>query len=120
MHSFRCAVVIGVFLLTLLVGNALAVGVSSVGREECACPELVAAGVIPDTLNRVTRIVQFLNPASVVDRISGEIKAILGQFGVETIHRTERLRIKPVARFAEKKTRKTRKWRRVKLPPVRM
>ena len=36
MHSFRCAVVIGVLLVTGLVGNAFAVGMSAVGREDCA------------------------------------------------------------------------------------
>jgi hypothetical protein len=120
MHSFRCAVVIGVLLVTGLVGNAFAVGMSAVGREDCTCPELVTAGIIPDTLNRVTLMAQWINPASVVDRISGEIKAILSQFGVETTHQPERPRIKPVARFADKKTRKARKWRRIRLPAVRM
>lgn len=120
MHSFRCAVVIGVLLVTGLVGNAFAVGMSAVGREECSCPELVAAGIIPDTLNRLTLMAQVVNPASVLDRISGEIKAILSQFGVETTHQKEMPKIKPVAKFLEKKARRARKWRRIKLPAVRM
>jgi hypothetical protein len=120
MHSFRCAVVIGVLLVTGLVGNAFAVGISAAGREECTCPELVAAGIVPDTLNRLTLMVQLVNPASVLDKISGEIKAILSQFGVEATHQRETPQIKPVAKFMEKKTRKAGKWRRIKLPPVRM
>jgi hypothetical protein len=112
--------VIGVLLVTGLVGNAFAVGTSVAGREECECPELVAAGIIPDALNQISLMAQLVNPARVLDRISGEIKAILGQFGVESTHRWESPKTKPVARFIEEKTRKTKKWRRIKLPAVKM
>ena len=120
MHSFRCAVVIGVLLVTGMVGNAFAVGMSVPGREECKCPELVAAGIIPDTLNQLSFMAQLVNPGKVLDRISGEIKAILGQFGVEIPHQWESPKTKPVARIIEEKPRKTKKWRRVKLPAVKM
>jgi hypothetical protein len=96
------------------------VGTSLGGPEECKCPELVAAGIIPDTLNQLAVMVQMVNPGAVIDKISGEIKAILGQFGVESTHQSERPKPKPVARFMEEKTSKTKKWRRVRLPAVKM
>ena len=81
--------IISVMLYLLLVsmaGTVQAVGFAPAGKEKCNSSSLEAAGVVPDTLNRFKETLVFLKLGSVVDRIAGEIKSVLSQFGVQTTH----------------------------------
>ena len=61
----------------MLLGNAQAVGIYAVGKENCPCTGLTANGKIPDTLNQLSEIPVFGLVSAVVDRVAGEVKAAL-------------------------------------------
>ncbi|GEM_PF-2476055 len=73
-------------LLVSMAAAVQAVGVVPLGKERCKSSSLEAEGILPDTLNRFKETLVFLKLGSVVDRIAGEIKAVLSQFGVQTTH----------------------------------
>jgi hypothetical protein len=82
MRSFIIALVICLFSAVALTGNAGAVGLQAVGKEECVCDPLVARGIVPDTLNKLQLAFVFPEFGVALDRFAVEMKAILGQFGL--------------------------------------
>ncbi len=98
-----------------LLGNAQAVGIYAVGKENCQCTGATAKGKIPDTLNQLTEIPVFGLFSAMVDRIAGEVKAILSQFGVKTSHVWAK---RAVQKTRKPRTLRAKKKRRIKLPPA--
>jgi hypothetical protein len=98
-----------------LLGNAHAVGIYAVGKEKCPCTGLTAKGKIPDTLNQLTEIPVFGLFSAVVDRVAGEVKAILSQFGMKTSHVWAK---RAAQKTREPRTIRVKKKRRIKLPPT--
>jgi hypothetical protein len=84
MRRFFLVVGIWVLLMSSVIGDAAAVGLYVVGKEECKCSPLVAAGILPDTWNKLKEATGWRFIAAVVDRVAVEIKTVLGQFGVQT------------------------------------
>jgi hypothetical protein len=80
MRSIFIAVV-SICVATALMGNAFAVGLYVVGKEDCDCSPLVAQGIVPDTLNKLKEAFLFPQMASVLDRIGQEVRAMLAGFG---------------------------------------
>jgi hypothetical protein len=80
MRSFVIAVA-AICLATALMGNAFAVGLYVVGKEECDCSPLVAQGIVPDTLNKLKEAFLFPQIAAVLDRVGQEVRAVLSGFG---------------------------------------
>lgn len=73
--------VMAICVAAFLVGNANAVGLYVVGKEDCDCSQLVARGIVPDTLNKLTEALLFPQIAAVLDRIGQEVKVILAGMG---------------------------------------
>jgi hypothetical protein len=112
MRSSFLVLGICIALGAMFLGNAHAVGIYAVGKEKCRCAGLTAQGKIPDTLNRLAEIPVFGLFSAVVDRVAGEVKAILNQWGMRTTHVwAKRTTPTPRPRTVRKK-----KKRRVKLP----
>jgi len=82
MRSFTIALAICLFSAVSFTGNAGAVGLQAVGKEECVCDPLVARGIVPDTLNKIKLALVFPEFGIALDRFAVEMKAILGQFGL--------------------------------------
>jgi hypothetical protein len=80
MRSIFIAVV-SICVATALMGNAFAVGLYVVGKEDCDCSPLVAQGIVPDTLNKLKEAFLFTQMAAVLDRIGVEVRAMLAGFG---------------------------------------
>jgi hypothetical protein len=80
MRSFVIAVV-AICLATALMGNAFAVGLYVVGKEDCDCSPLVAKGIVPDTVNKLTEALLFPQIAAVLDQIGQQVRAMLAGFG---------------------------------------
>lgn len=83
MRSLIVALAVCTMFLFFLAGRAQAVGFDVVGKEDCKCSPLVARGIVPDTLNKLKEAFVFPSLFVVVERMAGEIRAIVGQFGVK-------------------------------------
>ncbi|MBI5251535.1 MAG: hypothetical protein HY912_18755 [Desulfomonile tiedjei] len=81
MRSIVIAVAICVALTTVWIGNAQAVGLYVVGKEDCNCSPLVARGIIPDPLNKLKEAFLLSHIASALDKMAIEIKGVFDQFG---------------------------------------
>jgi len=117
MRSFFVATVICVCVAIALLGVAQAAGTYVAGKEEGDRSSLSAKGVIPDTLNKVSQAFAFGFIGRAIDRIAGEVKAILGQFGIETrphVSTPEMATAKDIKSEPEKAAPKKR---RIKFPP---
>jgi hypothetical protein len=122
MRSFLIVAAICVLLLSVLPVGAQAAGMIVKGKEECKCSPLVAQGVVPDTLNKLSHAFLFPSVFSVVDRIAGEVKNMFAQFGVAApAHAAEAPAPPPpepaVKEKQEKKPKKPAAKRRIKVPP---
>ena len=74
-----------VFVCLVLSGGAHAVGDYVVGKEKCDSTSLNAKGIVPDTMNKFKELFVFTSyMAKAIDTLAGEVKAILGQFGIQT------------------------------------
>ena len=81
MRSYIIAVLVTIALATACVGNVYAVGVYTVGKEECNCSPLVARGIIPDPINKLHEALLFPHLAIVLDKIAIALKDMVGQIG---------------------------------------
>jgi hypothetical protein len=132
MRYLVIATVLSILVLSGMSDSARAVGYDVAGKEECVCSPLVARGIYPDTLNNLKEALVLPKLGFLAERLAQEIKAILGQFGVQSAG-DPRGRVEPAKsvasleiraegekkRLADAKTKKkTReKKKRVKLPP---
>jgi len=133
MRYLVIATVLSILVLSGMPDSARAVGYDVAGKEECVCSPLVARGICPDTLNNLKEALVLPKLGFLAERLAQEIKAILGQFGVQSAG-DPRGRIEPAKdllgqekgpdkekkRLADSKTTKKKspeKKRRVKLPP---
>ncbi len=132
MRSFVVAVVFSILALGTIWEPAGAVGFDVAGKEKCICSPMTARGIYPDTLNCLKEALILPRLGFIAERLAGEIKAILGQFGIQSAG-DPRGRVEPAKgipglktdadkkkkRLAEsRKGKKSReKKRRVKLPP---
>ncbi len=89
MRSLIVALAVCTMFLSALAGRAQAVGFNVVGKEDCKCSPLVARGIVPDTLNNLKEAFVFPSLFVVVERMAGEIKAIVSQFGVKPMAAVE-------------------------------
>ncbi len=108
--------------LIMVVGfgeSVWAVGSYTVGKEDCSCSPLTAKGIKPDTLNQLKESVDFPIVYRIIDRLAGEVKAILSQFGVKTIHKWEEAKAEPAPKPVKAEASKKPK-RRIKRPPMAM
>jgi hypothetical protein len=143
MRSLVVALAVCTMFLSALAGRAQAVGFDVVGKEDCKCSPLVARGIVPDTLNKLKEAFVFPSLFVVVERMAGEIKAIVSQFGVKpmaalepplptpslekkTEAKEKPIEIKPLKEKSKEKKKKTAKKkstskkRRIKQPPRAM
>ncbi len=88
MRSIVIAAAICVALATVWSGSAQAVGLYVVGKEDCDCSPLVARGIVPDPLNKLTEALLFPQFAEVLDRIALEIKGMVDQIGKPPVAET--------------------------------
>ncbi len=117
MRSFFVATVICAFVATALLGSAQAAGTYVAGKEEGDRSSLSARGVIPDTLNKVSHAFPLAFIGRVIDRIAGEVKAILGQFGIQTRPHVSAPGIAPATGVKSEPEQAAPKKRRIKFPP---
>jgi hypothetical protein len=80
MRSFVIAVV-AFCLATAVAGNSFAVGLYVVGKEECDCSPLVAKGIVPDTVNKLSEAFLFPQIAAALDQAGKEVRGMLAGFG---------------------------------------
>ncbi len=132
MRYIVIAALLSVLPLSGFWQSAQAVGYDVAGKEKCVCSPLVARGIYPDTLNNLKEALVLPKLGFLAERLAQEIKAILGQFGVQSAG-DPRGKIEPTKSIASLETRaeeekkrltdaKTKKKsrekkRRVKLPP---
>lgn len=136
-------VVVCAIFLGALAEHAGAAGFYVVGKEDCKCSPLVARGIVPDTLNKLKEAFVFPSLVVVVERVAGEIKSIVSQFGVKpmasvappvpsgSLEKKTEAKEKPVLvtplkekkkkkSLKKKSTKKSSKRRRIKQPPRAM
>lgn len=129
MRSILFGLLTAALCASLLTGTASAVGVCVAGKEECKCSSLVARGIVPDALNKLTEIPVWAALSVVAEKVAVELRSMLAQFGTESSLREAELETKPLAkvepepekeRAKEKQTltKKTKKQKKVKLPPT--
>jgi hypothetical protein len=80
MRSFLIAVAVCIVLVTSFPGMADAVGLYTVGKEECNCSPLVARGIQPDVLNKLGEAFAFPQIAMALDRLALAVRGSLSQF----------------------------------------
>lgn len=128
------AIMAGLCLLlaTAPMDLAGAAGMYNPGKEDCACPSLVAEGTIPDTLNTLADIPRALRLAELVERVGEEIRNMLQQFGVQTAQAeataapeppppVEKSAVeKPAEKAPKEKVTKPPKEKKVKRPPAKI
>lgn len=120
MRSLILTVGICILLTTSLVGNVGGVGMYVPGKEECKCSSLVTSGTVPDTMNKLQGGPCALWLCRLIDRVTGEIKTILNQFGVTTSPHVEDPLAKRLATAGKGKVSRPVKSRRVRRPPSAM
>ncbi len=105
----------------LVAGNAFAVGLHVPGKEVCRCSTAATTGATPDLFNELAQTPGLASLRSIVDRLAGEIKAILGQFGVESQHVWKRPESTVATEVVPAKgtTEQPRKKRRLKFPATK-
>lgn len=81
MRSFVIAAAVCVALATVWIGNAQAVGLYVVGKEDCSCSPLTARGIAPDTLNKLHEAFLVSHIAAALDKMAVELKGMFDQFG---------------------------------------
>jgi hypothetical protein len=81
MRSFSIAAVVIIALATACVDRSYSAGTYVVGKEECNCSPLIARGIIPDPLNKLSEALLLPQVAMVLDKIVVGIKDMMGQFG---------------------------------------
>ena len=121
MRSFVTVAAICVLLSSVLPVGAQAAGMIVKGKEECKCSPLVARGVVPDTLNKLSHAFIFPSLFRAVDLIAGEVKNMLAQFGVAApAHAADAPAPPPESVVKEKQEKKPKKpdtKRRIKVQP---
>jgi len=100
------------------------------GKEDCACPSLVAEGTIPDTLNTLADIPRAWGVGAIVERVADEIKNMIRQFGVQTAQAEPAVApeppavvekaAKPEEKLPKEKPKKPKKEKKVKRPPAKI
>ena len=80
MRSFLIAVAVCIVLVASFPGMADAVGLYTVGKEECNCSPLVARGIKPDVLNKLGEAFAFPEIALALDRLALAVRGSLSQF----------------------------------------
>jgi len=129
MRSILFVLLTAVLCVSLLTGTASAVGLYVAGKEECKCSTLVARGIVPDALNKLTEIPVWAALSVVAEKVAVELRSMLAQFGTESSLREAEPETKPLAKVEpeparEKEkaqaplTKKTKKQKKVKLPPT--
>ena len=102
------------------VEHAPAVGYSIPGKDECSPTGLEARGKVPDVLNRLADAFVFPSVFRALDKLAGEVKAVLGQFGVKTSHHYPLRDTETKLKSRAKKIKKPRRFKKVKRPPRAM
>ena len=117
------ATVLSVLVMGLMSEAAMATGYDVAGKEKCVCSPLTERGVVPDTLNNLKEVLIFPKLGFLAERLALEIKAILGQFGIESagdprgrIVQTESLWREQEKVGTKKRKAGSKKKRRVKVP----
>jgi len=81
MRSIVIVAAVFVALATVWVGNAQAVGLYAVGKEDCDCSPLTARGIVPDTLNKLQEAFLLSHIAAALDKVAVEIRGMVDQIG---------------------------------------
>ena len=97
-------------------GSAFAVGLYTPGKEECKPGTIGATGKVPDVVNQLADAFVFPSVFRALDKLAGEIKAILGQFGVKTSQHYPVAEVKPEPKISAQKPKKPRKFKKIKRP----
>lgn len=138
MRSLVVALIACMLVVGALAQRSEAVGFQVVGKEECKCSPLVARGIVPDTLNKLKEAFVFPSLVVAVERVAGEFRAVVSQFGAgpmaavepevpppsvekKTEVKKEPVRMKPVKEKKKKSAeKKSTTKRRIKQPPRAM
>jgi|GEM_PF-1158645 len=83
MRAFLFMVGISVLFVVAAIAPAGAAGMYTPGKEDCACPSLVAEGTVPDTLNTLADIPRALRVAELLEFVSDGVKTFLQQAGAQ-------------------------------------
>lgn len=117
------SVILGLALLVVAMlispGGACAVGFIEGGPDRSSGAVVGKNGDVPDTLNKVKEALVFLKLAPVIDRFAGEIKAILGQFGIVAPHDWGDKDYERMGKKFASKKRTKKKRRKIKVPKKR-
>jgi hypothetical protein len=97
-------------------GSAFAVGLYNPGKEPCKPGTIGATGKVPDVMNQLAEAFVFPSVFRTLDKIAGEIKAILGQFGVKTSKHYPVAEVKYEPKTSVQKTKKPRKFKKINRP----
>lgn len=101
--------------------STLAVGLYTPGKDELKSSTVENAGKVPDVLNKLAEALVFPSVFRALDKVAGEIKAILGQFGVKTSEHHPLPELKPEPKpIAKAKVKKPRRFKKIKRPPRAM
>jgi hypothetical protein len=76
-----CIALLVVLLSVATITYSHAVGLYLVGKEDCSCSELVAKGIYPDTINKLTEALMFPQLALVLDKVGEQVQLMLANIG---------------------------------------
>lgn len=117
MRSLCACTILCCMVALACAGSSFAVGFYTPGKEECKSSPLQARGKVPDVLNQLADAVVFPSVIRALDKLAGEIKAILGQFGVRTSQHYPLHEVTPEPKTSAKKPQKPRRLKKIKRPP---
>ncbi|AFM26331.1 hypothetical protein [Desulfomonile tiedjei] len=81
MRSTFLVATLCVALIMAFGGSAQAVGLYTVGKEDCNCSPLTANGIVPDTLNKMYLALLIPEISGVLDKVAIELKGMFDQIG---------------------------------------
>ncbi len=112
-----CACTLLCCMVALACANStFAVGLYTPGKEPCKPGSIGSTGKVPDVLNQLTEAFVFPSVFRALDKLAGEIKAILGQFGVKTSRHHPVEDVIPEPKASAQKSTKPRRIKKIKRP----
>jgi hypothetical protein len=99
----------------------MAVGLYVAGKDDCKCSPLVAAGIVPDSLNTLSELPIWSALRTIVERMAAEFRVVFGQVGAAPALAAVETEAKPTAKAEPEpvaKPKKEKKQKKVKRPPT--
>jgi hypothetical protein len=87
MKRIRLFMVFSALLVLISFTGAMAAGYVDPANQDCQCDTLIRSGIKPDPLNRLAHILSLVDLTPYLDKLAVEVRAILNQFGVNSLEK---------------------------------